>query len=54
VATTDEPVLTAFVGLVHHTEFPRRWVVPALVGRKAAREFLATGTRPTSVEWVAV
>jgi hypothetical protein len=53
-ATADEPVLTAYAGLVHHTEFPRRWVVPMSTGRLAATEFLATGTRPTSVEWVAV
>jgi len=50
-ATTDEPVLTAYVGLEHHTEFPRRWVVPSLVGRQAAREFLDTGKRPTLLGW---
>jgi hypothetical protein len=47
----DDPVLTAFVGLEHHTEFPRRWVVPMNVGKQAASEFLATGQRPTIVEW---
>jgi hypothetical protein len=47
----DEPMLTAFVGLEHHTEFPRRWVVPAAAGRQAAREFLATGQRPASLRW---
>ena len=50
-AQTDEPVLTAFVGLEHHTEFPRRWVVPAAVGRQAAREFCTTGERPISLRW---
>ena len=34
---TDEPLFTAFMGLEHHTEFPRRWVVPDSVGRQAAR-----------------
>jgi len=47
----DEPVLTAFVGLEHHTEFPRRWVVPSSAGRRAAQEFLATGKQPTSLKW---
>jgi len=50
-AETDEPVLTAFVGLEHHTEFTRRWVVPIAAGRQAAREFLSTGQRPTSLRW---
>jgi hypothetical protein len=50
-ADSDDPVLTAYVGLEHHTEFPRRWVVPASTGRRAARDFLATGKRPTSLQW---
>ena len=53
-AAADEPVLTAYAGLVHHTEFPRRYVVPMSVGRRAAAEFLETGARPTSVAWVVV
>ena len=51
---TDEPVFTAFMGLAHHTEFPRRWVVPDAVGRQAAREFLLSGEKPSSVKWVEV
>src|SRR5688500_11440325 len=31
-----EPMLTAYVGLEHHTEFPRRCVVPMELGRRAA------------------
>ena len=50
-AQTDDPVMTAYVGLEHHTEFPRRWVVAIAAGRQAAREFLATGKRPDSIEW---
>jgi Immunity protein Imm1 len=50
-AQTNELVLTAFVGLEHHTEFPRRWVIPTVAGRQAAREFLATGERPNSLRW---
>ncbi len=48
----DSPVLTAYVGLEHHTEFPRRWVVPFEVGEQAATEFLATGERPRAVNWL--
>ena len=50
-AQTDDPVLTAYVGLEHHTEFPRRWVVVFAAGKQAAREFLATGKRPESTTW---
>ena|SRR5688572_4969198 len=53
-AQGDEPVLTAYAGLVHHTEFPRRWVVPMSTGRQAAIEFLSTCALPASVQWVAV
>ena len=49
----DQPVLTAFVGLAHHTEFPRRYVVPMENGRQAAAQFLQTGDRPAAVQWVA-
>lgn len=52
VGEGEEPVFTAYVSLEHHTEFPRHWVVPMELGRTAAREFLATGERPTVVNWV--
>ena len=51
---SDDPVLTAYVGLVHHTEFPRRWVVPMALGEAAVAEFLTTGQRPASIRWVEV
>jgi hypothetical protein len=53
-ALSEGPVFTAFVGLAHHTEFPRKAVVPMSVGTKAAFEFLATGRRPSGVRWVEV
>lgn len=53
-AQADDPVLTAYLGLEHHTEFPRRWVIPIAAGRQAAREFLTTGKRPESIEWTEV
>ena len=48
----DEPVLAAFVGLADRTEFQRRHVIPMDNGRKAAAEFLHTGSRPSGVAWV--
>jgi hypothetical protein len=51
---SEEPVLTAYMGLEHHTEFPRRWVVPDSAGRSAAREFMLTGQRPSSLQWAEV
>ena len=50
-AQVDYPVLAAFIGLAHHSEFRRRHVVPISAGRQAAREFLATGVRPMSLQW---
>jgi hypothetical protein len=49
-----EPVLTAYVGLAHHTEFPRFWVIPMDLGSDAAVEFLQTGQRPECIAWVEV
>ncbi|HVY81146.1 MAG TPA: Imm1 family immunity protein [Steroidobacteraceae bacterium] len=53
-AHRDEPVLTAFVGLAHHTEFSRRWVIPMSAARSAALEFATTGQRPSGIDWVEV
>jgi hypothetical protein len=47
----DDPVLTAYVSLEHHTEFPRRWVVPMELGHRAAVEFLTSGERPRAIRW---
>ncbi len=46
----EEPVLTAYVCLEHHTEFPRRWVIPMRKGRAALDEFLRTFLPPTNIE----
>jgi hypothetical protein len=54
IAEADEPFLTAFASLMHHTEFSRRSVVPMSEGRRAASEFLLTGVRPSAVKWMEV
>ena len=50
-ATEDEPVMTAFMFLVHHTEFPRHCVIPLSPGLSALREFFQSGTLPTFIQW---
>lgn len=46
-----EPVLTCYVGLEHHTEFPRWSVVPLSRAMRGAMEFLSTGLPPRCIEW---
>lgn len=38
----------------HHTEVPRRYLVPASSARAIAREFLVSGRRDAAVNWVEV
>jgi len=49
-----EPVLTCYLALEHHTEFPREWVIPMRDSLRAANEFLISSERPKCVEWVEV
>ncbi len=49
---STEPVMTCYVGLVHHTEFPRKYVLPFEKGLIAAREFAETDTLPQSIRWI--
>jgi hypothetical protein len=46
------PVMTCYVGLVHHTEFPRKYVIPFEKGLIAAHEFAASESLPQSIEWI--
>ena len=48
----SKPVMTCYVGLVHHTEFPRKYVIPFEKGLIAAHEFAESGLLPQSIEWV--
>jgi hypothetical protein len=50
----DRPLLTAYVSFKHHTEFPRRWVIPMQMGMSAAKEFVETGNLPTCVSWAEI
>ncbi len=50
--TSTHPIMTCYVGLVHHTEFPREYVISFERGLTAAQEFAESGTVPQSIEWV--
>lgn len=50
----EEPVLTAYVALHHHTEFPRKWVIPMKEGMLAVHEFFETRELPSCIEWTEV
>jgi hypothetical protein len=45
-------VMTCYVGLVHHTEFPRKYIIAFEKGAIAAHEFAESGTLPQSIEWI--
>jgi hypothetical protein len=51
-AANPLPVMTCYVGLVHHTEFPRTYVLPFAKGLIAAHDFAVSGSLPSSVEWI--
>jgi hypothetical protein len=46
-----EPIMTCFLHFQHHTEFPRRYVIPLEDGMRAATQFLDSGELPTLVSW---
>lgn len=50
-ASDDEPVLTTYLDLHHHTELPRWSVISMESATDAAKEFLETGVRPTRIAW---
>ena len=50
----DDPVLTAYLAFNHHTEFPRRSVIPMRDGLSAVYEFFETGELPACVVWAEV
>jgi hypothetical protein len=51
VADEIEPVLTCYLFNSHHSEFPRRNVIPIESGLAAAQEFFKTKELPRQVEW---
>jgi hypothetical protein len=51
---TDEPIFTCFLLFEHHTEFPRRQVIPFNDGVLACHEFYNLGNLPSRIEWIEV
>ncbi len=49
-----DSTLTCYVGLAHHTEFPREYVIPLEKGLVAAREFALSGLLPQSIKWIEI
>jgi hypothetical protein len=47
----DEPILTCFLTFQHHTEIPRRSVIPYANGMNAVAEFFDSGNLPTCISW---
>ena len=47
----DEPIMTCFLTMQHHTEFPRKYVIPVADGVQAVRQFLNSGDLPTCITW---
>jgi len=47
----DEPKLTGFLTFHHHTEIPRRSVIPYENGMTAVAKFLDSGKLPTCINW---
>lgn len=46
-----EPVMTCLYMMSHHTEFPRKYVIPIGDGVKAVHQFLDSGDLPTCIKW---
>ena len=49
---STHPIMTCYVGLVHHTEFAREYVISFERGLTAVYEFAEFGALPQSIEWV--
>ena len=50
-SNVDEPLLRCQLMFQHHTEFPRRYVIPITDGVNAVRQFLDSGELPTCIKW---
>jgi len=51
MSNNDEPLMTCYITFQHHTEFPRKHVIPFADGVKAVHQFLDTDDLPTCVNW---
>jgi hypothetical protein len=49
-----DPILTCYLTFQHHTEFPRKYVIPYADGLKAVGQFLYSGLMPACIKWAEV
>ena len=47
----DAPMMTCYLTMQHHTEFPRKYVIPVADGVKAVHQFLDSGDLPPCIKW---
>jgi hypothetical protein len=47
----NEPILACQLTFQHHTEFPRKCVIPIADGVKAVQQFLHSGDLPDCINW---
>jgi hypothetical protein len=47
----NDPILTCQLTFQHHTEFPRKHVIPLADGVKAVRQFLHSSDLPACINW---
>jgi Immunity protein Imm1 len=47
----DAPTVTCYLTMQHHTEFPRKYVIPVADGVRAVRQFLHSADLPTCIKW---
>jgi hypothetical protein len=50
-SSEDNPLMTCYLTFQHHTEFPRKYVIPFADGVKAVRQFVNSGDLPTCINW---
>ena len=47
----DEPIFTCYLNFEHHSEFPRKSVIPMAEGWRAVQEFVDCTALPKCVNW---
>ena len=47
----DKPMMVCYLSLAHHTEFPRKSVIPLRDGIAAVKQFVDSGEHPTCITW---
>ena len=51
VSNKKEPVMTCYLNFAHHTQFPRKYVIPLRDGIEAVKQFVRSGERPSCIAW---